>query len=100
MLSAASNNIICRCIIGQKFGTQESSRFGNLARREVIHLGDISLGDVFPSLGWVDHVSGKVREFRKNFIELDRFFDEVIAEHKGAKKEDNDENKDFVDILL
>ncbi|KAI9082575.1 hypothetical protein K1719_035444 [Acacia pycnantha] len=35
MLSAASNNIICRCILGQKFETEESSGFGNLARREL-----------------------------------------------------------------
>ncbi|KAI9072592.1 hypothetical protein K1719_045428 [Acacia pycnantha] len=100
MLSAASNNIICRCIIGQKFDTEESSRFGDLARREAIHLGVLSLGDLFPWLSWVDHVTGKVREFKRNFTELDRFFDEDIAEHKEAKKEDDDEKKDFVDILL
>ncbi|KAI9108951.1 hypothetical protein K1719_020256 [Acacia pycnantha] len=99
MLSAASNNIICRCIIGQKFDTEESSRFGDLARREAIHLGVLTLGDLFPWLSWVDHVTGKVREFKRNFTELDRFFDEVIAEHKEAKKDD-DEKKDFVDILL
>ncbi|XP_028765119.1 cytochrome P450 71A1-like [Neltuma alba] len=99
MLSADSNNITCRCIIGHKFETKESSRFWNLARREIIRLGDISLGDVFPSLSWVDYVTGKVREFKRRFAELDRFSDEVIAEHKAGKKDD-DEKKDFVDILL
>ncbi|KAI9072591.1 hypothetical protein K1719_045427 [Acacia pycnantha] len=63
----------------------------------MIHLGDISLGDLFPWLSWVD-VIGKVREFKRNFTELDRFFDEVIAEPKEAKKEEEDEKKDLVDL--
>ncbi|KAI9108773.1 hypothetical protein K1719_020078 [Acacia pycnantha] len=63
----------------------------------MIHLGDTSLGDLFPWLSWVD-VIGKVREFKRNFTELDRFFDEVIAEPKEAKKEEEDEKKDLVDL--
>ncbi|KAI9072590.1 hypothetical protein K1719_045426 [Acacia pycnantha] len=104
LISATTNNIIFRCIIGQKYDTAESSgRFGTLARKEMVHLAELTVGDFFPWLGWVDVLSGKIKELKETFKAVDGFFDEVTEDHKKMMKKktkDDDEKKDFVDILL
>ncbi|XP_028765093.1 cytochrome P450 71A1-like [Neltuma alba] len=100
LISATTNNIICRCIIGQKYDISESSgRFGTLARKEMIHLAELMVGDFFPWLGWVDVLTGKIQELKDTFKAMDGFFDEVTEDHEKVIKKD-DEKKDFVDILL
>ncbi|XP_054806342.1 phenylacetaldehyde oxime monooxygenase CYP71AN24-like [Prosopis cineraria] len=100
LITATTNNIIFRCIIGQKYDPEESSgRFGTLARKEMIHLADLIVGDFFPYLGWIDVLSGKIQELRDTFKAIDGFFDQVTEDHKKVMKKD-DEEKDFVDILL
>ncbi|KAI9108921.1 hypothetical protein K1719_020226 [Acacia pycnantha] len=99
LISATTNNVILRCIIGQKYDTAESSgRFGTLARKEIVHLAELMVGDFFPWLGWVDVLSGKIKELKDTFKAVDGFLDEVTEDHKKTK--DDDEKKDFVDILL
>ncbi|KAI9108900.1 hypothetical protein K1719_020205 [Acacia pycnantha] len=73
LISATTNNVIFRCIIGQKYDTAESSgRFGTLARKEMVHLAELMVGDFF-------HDHKKVMK---------------------KKTKGDDEKKDFVDILL
>ncbi|KAI9108771.1 hypothetical protein K1719_020076 [Acacia pycnantha] len=104
LISATTNNVIFRCIIGQKYDTAESSgRFGTLARKEMVHLAELMVGDFFPWLGWVDVLSGKMKDLKDTFKAVDGFFDEVTEDHKKVMKKktkDDDEKKDFVDILL
>ncbi|KAI4338258.1 hypothetical protein L6164_016600 [Bauhinia variegata] len=66
----------------------------------MIHITDFAVRDFFPSLGWVDALTGKIREFKATFEALDSFFDQVIAEHKTGKRNSNNDQKDFIDILL
>ncbi|XP_054796828.1 phenylacetaldehyde oxime monooxygenase CYP71AN24-like isoform X2 [Prosopis cineraria] len=83
-----------------KYDPEESSgRLGTLARKEMIHLGELIVGDFFPSLGWIDVLNGKIQELRDTFKAIDGFFDQVTEDHKLVMKND-DEKKDFVDILL
>ncbi|KAI4324101.1 hypothetical protein L6164_023665 [Bauhinia variegata] len=57
--------------------------------------------DFFPSLSWLDVITGLVGELNTTFRELDTFFDAVIADHKKVEREDvNSDKKHFVDILL
>ncbi|KAI9110119.1 hypothetical protein K1719_019160 [Acacia pycnantha] len=61
------------------------------------------VGYFFPWLGWVDFLSGKIKELKDTFKAVDGFFDEVTEDHKKVMKKktkDDDEKKDFVDILL
>jgi cytochrome P450 len=102
MLIATSNNIISRCIVGQKFeGENGKSRFGELSRRVMVLFVTFSFGDFFPSWGWIDVLTGLIPSLKSTFRELDVFFDQVIEEHK-TKKSDGDHlnSLDFVDILL
>ncbi|PNX87175.1 cytochrome p450 71a1-like protein, partial [Trifolium pratense] len=66
------------------------------------HLSTFIVGDYFPSLAWVDVLSGKIRKIKDTFEDLDSVFDQVIEERLGVKKIENDQikKKGFIDILL
>lgn len=99
MIVAASNNIVCRCLVGQKFHSADGKRsFGDLATQISAQTVAFSFGDFFPWLRWIDVVTGLISKMNATFREVDAFFDEVIAQHKkehGGKSE----KKDFIDIL-
>ncbi|XP_062168410.1 cytochrome P450 71A1-like [Alnus glutinosa] len=102
MLIATSNNITSRCILGQKFEEENGeSRFGQLSRRVLVLFVAFCFGDFFPSLGWIDVLTGLIPSLKATSRELDAFFDQVIEEHETKKIDDHQPNKlDFVDILL
>ncbi|TKY55272.1 steroid 17alpha-monooxygenase or 17alpha-hydroxyprogesterone aldolase [Spatholobus suberectus] len=104
LLIALTNNIMSRCVLGQKYDTPDGSRsFGELGRKLLNQFTAFCVGDFFPSLGWVDVLTGQIPRFKATLRSLDIFFDHVIAEHKTKmKKRDDDQSgkKDFVDILL
>ncbi|XP_059443423.1 cytochrome P450 71A1-like [Corylus avellana] len=103
MLIATSNNIVSRCVLGQKFEEEEDgkSRFGHLSRRVMVLLGAFCFGDFFPFLGWIDFLTGFIPSLKATFRELDVLFDQIVEEHKTMKTEDDEPNrKDLVDILL
>ncbi|KAI4338259.1 hypothetical protein L6164_016601 [Bauhinia variegata] len=98
MLIATKNNVICRCVLGDKYNSKDGSRFVELARKVMVHIATFCVGDFFPSFRWVVFLPGKTRDFKATFDSLDAFFDQVIAEHKTRRM--NGDKKDFVDILL
>ncbi|XP_020213693.2 cytochrome P450 71A1 [Cajanus cajan] len=104
MLIETSNNIMSRCVLGRKYDTSDGRiSFGELGRKMMKHLATFTVGDFFPSLGWVDFLTGQIAEFKATFSALDAFFDQLVAERKRMKMEINgqsDDDKDFVDILL
>ncbi|KAF7838246.1 cytochrome P450 71A1-like [Senna tora] len=101
LMSSTSNNIISMCVIKKKFDTEDNNcMFWELLRKEMMYLGELSMGDLFPWLGWVDFLSGKIRKFKDTFRALDGFFDHVLADHKKMMKRDDNDEKDFADILL
>ncbi|KAI9108936.1 hypothetical protein K1719_020241 [Acacia pycnantha] len=104
MIIAASNNIVSRCLLGRKFDTADGkSSFGEVARKVTAHMTAFSFGDFFPSLRWMDFVTGLIPKLNATFRELDAFFDEVLAQHKSARSNEVEDHKsektDFVDIL-
>ncbi|KAG5019653.1 hypothetical protein JHK87_015508 [Glycine soja] len=100
MLMAASNDIVSRCVLGRKCddacGGSGSSSFAALGRKIMRLLSAFSVGDFFPSLGWVDYLTGLIPEMKTTFLAVDAFLDEVIAEHESSNKK----NDDFLGILL
>ncbi|MED6137242.1 hypothetical protein PIB30_063230 [Stylosanthes scabra] len=106
LMIATSNNIVSRCVLGQKYDLPDGSdhaSFGDLGRKLMGKLTQFCVGDFFPSLGWIDVVRGLISEINAIFVELDSFLNGVVEEHKKKKKnniDDDNSNKDFVDILL
>ncbi|CAI8609835.1 unnamed protein product [Vicia faba] len=100
MLVSTTNNIICKSALGRK--CEGEGNVKELARKVMIHLTTFVVGDYFPSLGWIDLLSGKIGEFKDTFRALDNLFDQVIEERLALKKIENAQfkKKGFVDILL
>ncbi|KAL1363830.1 phenylacetaldehyde oxime monooxygenase CYP71AN24-like [Arachis hypogaea] len=102
LIIATSNNIVSRCVLGQKYDNNPdgSGSFGELGRKMMRELAAFSVGDFFPFLGWLDFLTGQIQEFKATFHALDCFYDKVLEEHRRMIKKGNDDKKDFVDLLL
>ncbi|KAF7838260.1 cytochrome P450 71A1-like [Senna tora] len=102
MTIEATNNIVSRCVLGRKYDAPSGSgSFGDVARKVLSQFSDFSVGDFFPSLGWIDFLTGLISKLKGTLGELDAVFDDVIAQHKKKSNIiEDEERKDFVDILL
>ncbi|KAF7838254.1 Cytochrome P450 [Senna tora] len=98
MFITTSNNIVSRCVLGHKYeAAHGSTSFGDVARKVMTQFVAFSVGDFFPSLGWIDYVTGLIPKLKATSAELDAFFEDVIEQHKMMERNYED---DFVDILL
>ncbi|RYR67586.1 hypothetical protein Ahy_A03g013982 [Arachis hypogaea] len=88
------------CIFGLKFETSDDGRKSIAEVVRKIQFSKLGVGDLFSSLDWVDVLTGFMSRIKIIYAELDAFLEEVIEEHKRKKKNCDDNNKDFVDVLL
>uniref|UniRef100_A0A2N9IWA3 Cytochrome P450 n=1 Tax=Fagus sylvatica TaxID=28930 RepID=A0A2N9IWA3_FAGSY len=105
-----TNDVVCRVALGRKYGEGEGGRvFKELLGEFVELLGVISVGDYIPWLVWVNRVNGLDGRAEKLAKQLDKFLERVIEEHIDCEKKgshdhvvslENDDQKDFVDVLL
>lgn len=102
LITTNSNNIVARCIFGEKFEDENGkSRFGALTRKMAKLVVAFSVGDFFPAFGWIDNITGLTGQLKETSQALDTFLEQLIAEHRSKKKDDFQGGKeDFVDILL
>ncbi|MCL7036740.1 hypothetical protein MKW94_014707, partial [Papaver nudicaule] len=108
ILLTLTNNVISRCALGVRFETAHGNRFPKMSTEFFELLAAFSFGDVFPSLGWMDVVTGLHRKFKKASKELDVFLDQVIDEHllRHIELEDDQgliqdgDKLDLTDILI
>ncbi|XP_058089139.1 cytochrome P450 71A1-like [Magnolia sinica] len=106
MLLSLSSGIISRVALGKKYigGENGKNRFMDLARESEVLLGSFSVGDYFPSLGWIDVLSGLDARLKRVSKGMDDFLDQVIEDHLIRRNVNNDinddEHKDLVDVLL
>ncbi|TQD72775.1 hypothetical protein C1H46_041694 [Malus baccata] len=100
MLILSSNNIMCRAILGQKFDDEDGSWFGEVAVELMLQVMSFSFGDLFPASRWIDHLRGFIARLKASFSRFDRFYEQLIDEHKTANREGKTSKKDFVDIIL
>ncbi|KAM3704023.1 hypothetical protein ACJW31_04G143400 [Castanea mollissima] len=110
MFAKLTNNVICKVALGRKYGEGEAGRkFKELLGELGELLGAINVGDYIPSLAWLNRVNGLDAKAEKVAKQLDDFLERVIDEHKNCQKkgdhnhgfsQENEDQKDFVDILL
>ncbi|XP_062030692.1 phenylacetaldehyde oxime monooxygenase CYP71AN24-like [Rosa rugosa] len=100
MLSTTFNNILSRCVTGNRFVEENDNWFGEASRRLLVQLTTFSFGDMFPCLRWIDNLRGFIASLKATSAKLDGFFDQLIEEHKTTKAEGMPETSDFVDILV
>ncbi|XP_022137054.1 cytochrome P450 71A1-like [Momordica charantia] len=102
---STSNNIVSRCMMGDKFEDENGkSRFGDISRRVMVLLTAFCFADFFPALWWIDVVRGFNGELKKCFTTLDAFFSKVVEEHKakmiGGGELCDESKRDFMDSML
>ncbi|KAG7954424.1 hypothetical protein I3843_11G017200 [Carya illinoinensis] len=96
MFFVTSNNIVSTCTLGQKYeGGDARSRFQQLPRRIMVLLTAFCIRDFFPSLGWIDVLTGLIPSLKTISREIDPFLDQVIEEHKRMRSE-NEKTDMFV----
>ncbi|KAL2943908.1 Cytochrome P450 71A3 [Bienertia sinuspersici] len=112
--SALFKGLICRTALGRKYQDGYDDESGKNVYKMFKELssvmGEISVGDYVPFLGWVDRLSGlesRVESVRKQF---DDFIEEIVQQHEIHlinRKEgyivDDEEGlnvNDFVQVLL
>ena len=105
-----TNDVVCRVALGRKYGEGEGGRkFKELLGEFGELLGAINVGDYIPSLAWLTRVNGLDAKAEKVAKQLDDFLEGVIEEHINCQKkgdhdhgfsQENEDRKDFVDILL
>jgi cytochrome P450 len=80
-------------------GPQEAIEFMHITHELFWLLGVVYLGDYLPMWRWVDPhgCEKKMREVEKR---VDDFHSKIIEEHRKALKCEDDQELDFVDILL
>ncbi|EOY22275.1 Cytochrome P450 [Theobroma cacao] len=102
MFETIANNIISRSVLGRVYEREDGNKsFGELSRRAMDLLGSFCFRDFFPSLGWMDVLTGLTAKLERISSELHTFLDQVIEEHLVLMNDDDkSDNKDFVDILL
>ncbi|KAL2333080.1 hypothetical protein Fmac_014293 [Flemingia macrophylla] len=100
LLSEVTNDIVCRCIVGRRYGASELR--GPMSEMEEL-LGASVLGDYLPWLDWLGRVNGVYGRAERAARQFDEFLDEVVDEHVSKRGHDDDGvegQNDFVDILL
>ncbi|KAH7528377.1 hypothetical protein FEM48_Zijuj05G0066000 [Ziziphus jujuba var. spinosa] len=98
MMIATSNNVISRCILGQKCQEDKiRSAFVELSKRVMIQFTSFKFGDYFPYLRWMDVVTSLVSSLEATFRELDLFLEKVIEEHKAALSDKDEKSSDHKD---
>ncbi|XP_052114240.1 cytochrome P450 71A1 [Arachis duranensis] len=99
-VSMMINSLHEACAKGSSFETSDDGRKSIAEVVRKIQFSKLGVGDLFPSLDWVDVLTGFMSRIKIIYAELDAFLEEVIEEHKRKKKNCDDNNKDFVDVLL
>ncbi|KAK8479898.1 hypothetical protein V6N11_074092 [Hibiscus sabdariffa] len=99
LFSAITNNVICRITLGRKYN-EDTNKFKKLLCDFVELLGTPNVGDYLPWLAWVSHLNGFNAKADKVAEEFDEFLDGVIEEHMNLHNRHENDEKDFVDVLL
>ncbi|GLU10307.1 hypothetical protein SLE2022_271230 [Rubroshorea leprosula] len=96
-----SSAFICRIAFGKRYEDEgtEISRFHGLFAETQAMLVSFFVSDYFPSMGWIDRLTGMTSRLEKVSKEMDAFCQQLIDDHLDAKRE-KAEQKDIIDVLL
>ncbi|KAG9446570.1 hypothetical protein H6P81_012698 [Aristolochia fimbriata] len=98
-----STDLICRIAFGEGFkweDEEEQGRFHRAFHETQALVGAFYVSDVLPWLGWIDTVTGLKSRLRKNFADMDHFYEKVIALHRDRINSGETGKEDFVDVLV
>ncbi|KAF5187673.1 Cytochrome p450 [Thalictrum thalictroides] len=103
-----SYDVVCRTALGKKYNDGEVGKKLKSILKEFIYLLSVTnVGELIPSLAWVNNLNGLNARVEKSFRDVDSFISEVVEEHIEKKRSridghgsgDNEE-EDLVDVML
>ncbi|XP_073049723.1 cytochrome P450 83B1-like [Primulina eburnea] len=94
-----TNRIICRAGFGKKYDEMGKKRFDKVFRETQVTGTAFYIGDYFPSLAWIDKLTGMHSRLEKNFRELDNFYQQLIDDHLDPNRPES-MNGDILDLML
>ncbi|XP_042401739.1 alpha-humulene 10-hydroxylase-like [Zingiber officinale] len=95
MLISTVSTIIVKCAFGNK-GEKLQRQFLSLVKETLSLITSFAVADMFPSLGFVDSLTGLTYRLGRVHQKLDRMFNEIIALHEDVEAE----KQDLIDVLL
>ncbi|MQL83421.1 hypothetical protein Taro_015888 [Colocasia esculenta] len=102
MLLCLLNNITCREVFGQRFPAAEGScgrsRMHELVTEWTTLMGHFNVGEYFPSMEWINVLTGLRGRFRRCFRDMDTFLDAVIDTHQRQRSNPHKEDDDKDDL--
>ncbi|GAB2240844.1 hypothetical protein Droror1_Dr00021362 [Drosera rotundifolia] len=99
LMVSLANSVICRVAFGRK--DFDKYKFYELLHEVQEVFGTVNISDFFPWLGWTIKINGFEKKVEKVFKALDRFYDELIEEHRDRSRIGADSSHmDFVDALV
>lgn len=101
ILGLYANSVLCRIAFDRDFtqgGDYDQQGFQELLEEYQVLLGGFSVGDFFPSMDFVQKLSGIEGRLKNTFRRFDNIFNQLIKEHLNPESRRN--HKDLVAVLL
>ncbi|KAF6140792.1 hypothetical protein GIB67_042205 [Kingdonia uniflora] len=98
MVRAFISKLAFRCAVTTT--TQDGHKLAKMYTEVGTLMGAFSFEDFYPSLGWMDVLTGYRGKLRKLCQENDAFLDQLIEEHISTSTHNSDKKKDLLDLLL
>ncbi|XP_073125078.1 cytochrome P450 83B1-like [Henckelia pumila] len=94
-----TNRIICRAGLGKKYDEMGKRRFDEFLKETQKLCVAFFFGDYFPSLGWIDNLTGMKSRLEKNYRDLDNIYQETIEDHLDPNRPESMRG-DILDLLI
>ncbi|XP_047970442.1 cytochrome P450 71A8-like [Salvia hispanica] len=107
LIEDLNGQVIFRSSFGRRYSeTENGKKFLRLIRVFMGLVGEIYVGDFIPWLGWIGRVNGFDKRIDTTAKEIDQILESVIQDRqhlvkaKGKTEGEEQEEEDFLDILL
>ncbi|ESW18599.1 hypothetical protein PHAVU_006G054200 [Phaseolus vulgaris] len=97
------STIVSRTALGSKY--RDHKKFISAVREATEVAGGFDLGDLYPSAGWLQHISGLKGKLEQSHQQTDRIMQRIIDDHREAKSraaqaQGEQVEDDLVDVLM
>ncbi|XP_021851209.1 cytochrome P450 83B1 [Spinacia oleracea] len=101
LLMSFTTSNICRSAFGKRYEDEEGARskFHSMLNEAQALFTTFFFTDYFPSIGWLDNLTGQFSRLNKTFKDLDAFYEEIINYHLDPNRPESD-IENFTEVLL
>ncbi|KAG6534954.1 alpha-humulene 10-hydroxylase-like [Zingiber officinale] len=101
MVMSMSNAVVVRTAFGES--CKQQAEFLQLVKESVSLVTSFAAADMYPSLKFLDTLTGLKSKLKRTRDKLDRVFDEIIAQRQAARAADHETTNQgdrIIDVLL